>query len=65
MTEHRTAVILFGLAVAVAIILASVTTLDRKDTRTASNETPAGTTGLARQHQPLDRAPGEAVPTGR
>jgi hypothetical protein len=50
LTEHRRAVILFGLAVAVAIILASVTTLDRKDTRIASNETPAGTTGLARQH---------------
>jgi hypothetical protein len=33
MNEHRTAVILFGVALAIAIALASVTTLDRRDKR--------------------------------
>jgi hypothetical protein len=65
MSDHRTAVILFGIAVAIVIAIASVTTLERKDTRTASNEAPAGTTGLARPHPPLDRAPGEAIPNHR
>jgi hypothetical protein len=65
MNEDRTAVILFGIALAVVIALASVTTLDRRDTRIASNGAPAGTTGLARPHQQLDRAPGEAIPAHR
>lgn len=65
MNEHRTAVILFGIGLAVAIALASVTTLDRRDTRIASNAAPAGTTGLAKQHQPLDRAQGQAIPARR
>jgi hypothetical protein len=65
MNEHRTAVILFGVALAIVIALASVTTLDRRDTRIASNGAPGGTTGLAKPHQPLDRAPGEAIPTRR
>jgi hypothetical protein len=65
MNEHRTAVILFGIAPAIVIALASVTTLDRRDTRIASNGVPAGTTGLAKPNQPLDRAPGEAMPTRR
>jgi hypothetical protein len=60
--EHRTAVILFGIALAIAIAMASVTTLERTDTRIASNGAPAGTTGLARPHHPLDRAPGESIP---
>jgi hypothetical protein len=60
--QHRTAVILFGIALAIAIAIASVTTLERTYTRIASNGTPAGTTGLARPHHPLDRAPGEAIP---
>ena len=65
MSQHRTAVILFGIALAVVIALASVTTLDRRDTRIASSGAPVGTTGLARPHQPLDRAPGESIPTRR
>jgi hypothetical protein len=60
--EHRTAVILFGVALAITILIASVTTLERTETRIASNGSPAGTTGLARPHHPLDRAPGEAIP---
>jgi len=65
MSQHRTAVVLFGIAFAVVIALASVTTLDRRDTRIASNGAPVGTTGLARPHQPLDRAPGESIPPRR
>ena len=61
MTAHRRAVILFGIALAVVIAIAFVTTLDRKDTRMATNEAP-GTTGLARPHQPINRAPGQATP---
>ena len=61
MNEHRTAVILFGIALAIVIAVASLTTLDRADIRIASNWASAGTTGLARPHQPLDRAPGEAI----
>lgn len=59
--SHRTAVVLFAVAVVIAILAALVTTLERIDTRTASNETPPGTTGLAKPRPPLDRAPGQAV----
>ena len=65
MNEHRRAVILFGLAVAIVIAIASVTTLDRATTHKVSNEAPAGTTGLARPHQPLDRAQDQAMPPHR
>ena len=65
MNEHRRAVILFGLAVAIVIAVASVTTLDRATIHKVSNEAPAGTTGLARPHHPLDRAPGQAIPAHR
>jgi hypothetical protein len=58
---HRTAVVLFAVAVIIAIVAAFVTTLERVDTRTANNETPPGTTGLAKPHPPLDRSPGEPV----
>lgn len=59
--SHRTSVVLFAVAVIVAVLAAFVTTLDGVDTRRASNETPPGTTGLARPHPPLDRAPGQPV----
>jgi hypothetical protein len=65
MNEHRRAVILFGLAVAIVIAIASVTTLDRATTHKINNEAPAGTMGLARPHQPLDRAPGQAIAAHR
>ena len=55
--SHRTAVILFAVAMIIAILF--VTTLERVDTRTANNETPPGTTGLAKPRPPLDRAPGQ------
>ena len=65
MNEHRKAVILFGIALAVVIALASVTTLDRSDIRIASDGAPAGTMGLAKPHQSLDRAQGQAIPAHR
>jgi hypothetical protein len=58
---HRTAIILFAVAVIIAILAAFVTTIERIETRTASNETPPGTTGLAKPRPPLDRAPGRPV----
>jgi hypothetical protein len=59
--SHRTVVILFAVAMIIAILAAFVTTLERVDTRTASNETPPGTTGLAKPRPPLDRAPGQPL----
>jgi hypothetical protein len=57
--SHRTAVVLFAVAAIIAILAAFGTTLERIDTRTASNETPPGATGLAKPRPPLDRAPGQ------
>ena len=37
--SHRTAVVLFAVAVVTAVLAATVTTFERVDTRTASNET--------------------------
>jgi hypothetical protein len=59
--NHRTALVLFAVAVTIAIIAAFVTTLEWADTGTANNETPPGTTGLAKPHPPLDRSPGQPV----
>ena len=59
--SHRTAVVLFAVAVLIAICAAFVTTLERVDTRTANNETPPGATGLAKPRPPLDRAPGQPL----
>jgi hypothetical protein len=59
--RHRTAVVLFAVAVIIAALAASVTTLEQVDRRTADNGTPPGTTGLAKPRPPLDRAPGQAV----
>jgi hypothetical protein len=57
--SHRTAVVLFAVAAIIAILAAFVTTLERIDTRMASNESPPGATGLAKPRPPLDRAPGQ------
>jgi hypothetical protein len=62
MNQHRTALVLFAVALAVVIVVASVTTLERVNTHRVSNDAPPGTTGLAKPHQPLDRAPGEPIP---
>jgi hypothetical protein len=65
MHEHRTALVLFAVAVGIAIVVASVTTLERVNTQKVSPEAPPGTTGLARPHEQLDRAPGEPITKDR
>ena len=59
--SHPDTVVLFAVAVIIAVLAAFVITLVRVDTRTVNNETAPGTTGLARPHPPLDRAPGRPV----
>jgi len=66
MSNYHTAFALFAAAVTVAIVAAFVTTLERVDTRlVANNQTPSGTTGLAKPHPPLDRSPGQPVFSGK
>ena len=65
MNEHRTALALFAVALAIAIVVASVTTLERVNTHKMSDNAAPGTTGLAKPHPPLDRAPGEPIPKER
>jgi hypothetical protein len=62
MSKHRTALVLLAVALAIVIVVAFVTTLERVNTRQASNDAPPGTTGLAKPHEPLDRAQGEPIP---
>jgi hypothetical protein len=59
--SHRNTIGFVAVAVMIAILAAFVSTLARVDTRTANNETPPGTTGLAKPRPPLDRAPGQAL----
>jgi hypothetical protein len=59
--DHRTAFVLFAVAAIIAMVVASVTTFERVNKRTAISETAPGTTGLAKTHPPLDRAPGKPV----
>jgi hypothetical protein len=61
MNSQRTALVLFAIALSVAILAAAVTTLERVNTLQVSGDAPPGTTGLARPHPPLDRAPGEPI----
>lgn len=61
--NDRAALVLSAVALAIAIVAASTVTLERVNTRTASNDAPPGTVGLARPHPPLDRAAGEPIPT--
>jgi len=58
MSEHRTALALFALALATA-------TLERVSTQRVSDNAPPGTIGLAKLHQPIDRAPGEPLSQSR
>ena len=59
--RHRTAVVLFAVAVIIVALAASVTAIEQVDRRTANNETPPGTTGIAKPRPPLDREPGRPV----
>jgi hypothetical protein len=56
--EH---LVLFAVAAMIALLVAFVTTFDRVDKSTAVSEIAPGTTGLAKAHPPLDRAPGRPV----
>jgi type II secretory pathway component PulK len=58
---HRTAMAIFAVILAAAMIAAFITTIEGVDTKQASNVAQPGTTGLAHPHPPLDRAPGEPV----
>jgi hypothetical protein len=58
---YRTALVLFAVAVIIAMLVAFVTTLERADQRTATSETAPGTMGLAKARPPLNRAPGQPV----
>jgi hypothetical protein len=58
---HRTAMAIFAVILAAAMLAAFITTLEDIDTRHASDVTHPGTIGLAKPHPPLDRAPGEPV----
>ena len=51
---------IFAVILAVAIIVAFITTLDGV-TRHASDITQSGTTGPVKPYPPLDRAPGEPI----
>ena len=57
--SHRTALVLFAVAVIIAMLMAFGTTLERVDKRMANSETAPGTMGLAKARPPLDRAPGQ------
>jgi hypothetical protein len=59
---HSTPVVIFGAALLLAILAVAVMTFERADTRTTSNESPLVTTGLAKSHPPLDRAPSQPGP---
>ena len=61
MNEHRTALVLFAVALAIVTLVASVTTLERVNINKASKDAPPGTIGLAKPHGPIDRAPGEPL----
>ncbi|MBR0692005.1 hypothetical protein [Bradyrhizobium lablabi] len=65
MDNYRTALILFAVIFAAAVAGAFFATLGNINTRLAGNDVPAGTTGLARPHPPLDRAPGQPLETPR
>jgi hypothetical protein len=66
MNNYRTAFALFAAAVIISIIAAFVTTREQVDTRqVANNQTPPGTTGLAKSHPPLDRSPDQPIFSGK
>jgi hypothetical protein len=57
--SHRTAMAIFAVILAAAVIAAFVTV--EHDTKQARNVAQPGTIGLAHAHPPLDRAPGEPI----
>jgi len=63
MERHRIQLGVFAFAVFTVIVIAFAVTMEKVILQSASNDAPPYTTGLARPHQPLDRAPGEPLAT--
>jgi hypothetical protein len=63
MERHRTTLAVFAFALLTVIVIASAVTMEKVIFQTASNDAPPYATGLAKAHQPLDRAPGEPLQT--
>jgi hypothetical protein len=61
MRNRRYTIAIFAVAFVAVLVVAFATTLQHIDTRQVSNDVAPGTTGLARPHAPLDRAPGQPV----
>jgi hypothetical protein len=62
MSNHRTVIFIFAVALAVVVTAAFVTTLHGVDTtRVANNDMPPGVSGLSQPHPPLDRSPESPV----
>ncbi|WP_375788448.1 hypothetical protein ACE10Z_14165 [Bradyrhizobium sp. Pha-3] len=57
MTNHQTALVLFAIAVAVAILAAALTIAENVNARMASNETPLRIIEQPPLHPLLDRPP--------
>jgi hypothetical protein len=62
MRRHEGVLLLFAIALAIAIMAALVTTYDQVKRHQATNDTPPGTTGVSRKYPPLGSAPGEPAP---
>ncbi len=58
---YRTALVLFAVAVIIAVIVAFVTTLERVDKSTANSEATPRTMGLAKARPPSNNAPGQPL----
>jgi len=65
MNKHKAALAFFAIILGVVITVAFVTTLEWVDLHQASNSAVPGTTGLAKPHPHLDRAPGEPIDSPR
>ena len=54
MDKHRTALVLFAVALGVVIVVASVTTVEQVKAQKVSANAASGTTGLAKPYPQLD-----------
>jgi hypothetical protein len=59
--RDRVRAILAAIFVIAAIVAVVAITVERSGIQLASNDQPAGASGMARPHPPLDRAPGEPL----
>jgi hypothetical protein len=61
MRSNQSVIAVIALVFVMLVVAAIATTFQHGDTRQVSNDVAPGTTGLARPHPPLDRAPGQPV----